>query len=95
MIGKSVYKVPDGKLVKITLEVEDDQIISIKITGDFFLHPENGLELIENTLVGEKLHAGKLIGKINQVVQQKKLELYGLDPHSLVEAINLAEEAAK
>ena len=47
MIKKSVYKIPEGKLVKIGLETVDDKIKKIKITGDFFLYPEEMAKLLK------------------------------------------------
>ena len=43
-MGKAKYKVKGGKLIKVQLAKKEDRIEGIKITGDFFLHPE---ELIE------------------------------------------------
>jgi len=95
MIGKSVYKVPNGKLVKVTLEFENEKILSVIITGDFFLYPENGIEVIENSLNGADLNRKDLVSKINQAVEKNKLELFGIDADGIVEAINLAEENSK
>ena len=49
---KSVYKVPGGKLLKISLEPEDNRIKSIRIMGDFFLHPEESITELEDGLKG-------------------------------------------
>ena len=42
MQSKSVYKVPNGKLLKIFLDynIENKLINNISITGDFFAYPE-------------------------------------------------------
>jgi lipoate-protein ligase A len=45
-------KIPDGKLVCISVECSEGKTTSVKITGDFFLHPEEALERIENSLIG-------------------------------------------
>jgi lipoate---protein ligase len=48
------YKVPGGKLLRIDADIkggkEGDIIQSIRITGDFFMHPEDALERIEKAL---------------------------------------------
>jgi len=42
-------KVKEGKVVKV--EVEYDEVIkNIRITGDFFLHPEDILDKIEKSI---------------------------------------------
>ena len=44
---KSIYKVQQGKLIKVDCEVKENKIQSITITGDFFCHPEEQFSLIE------------------------------------------------
>ena len=36
----TIYKVPDGKMVRLEMDY-DDKIIRISISGDFFMHPED------------------------------------------------------
>jgi hypothetical protein len=47
MHSQSVYKVPQGKLLKVSLEYDEKRNIlqSVCITGDFFAYPEEGIEL--------------------------------------------------
>ena len=49
MYLKSIYKVPNGKLLKVSLDYDevDNSIEQIRITGDFFAYPEESIELIE------------------------------------------------
>jgi hypothetical protein len=49
------YKVEGGKLLKCTLEVKDSVIQSAKITGDFFMYPEEKIEDLENIIKDLKL----------------------------------------
>ena len=35
---KKIYKVPDGKLLKVFAEIEEGRFSKLSITGDFFLH---------------------------------------------------------
>ena len=46
------YKVKDGKFLRAVIDVEDGFIRGIRITGDFFMHPEESLERLESMLVG-------------------------------------------
>jgi len=46
------YKVPGGKLVKVKLDVSSGKIDKIQILGDFFLHPEETILTIEESLLG-------------------------------------------
>lgn len=46
------YKVPGGKLVVVDLELEHQVIVSCRVAGDFFLEPDDALELINGAIVG-------------------------------------------
>lgn len=46
------YKVPGGKLVVIDLEVQDGRLADVRLSGDFFLEPDDALERITGALVG-------------------------------------------
>ena len=48
-------KIPDGKLVQVDMSVKNGRILSIIIAGDFFLHPEEAIEIVESRLVGASL----------------------------------------
>jgi len=44
------YKAEGGKLLRVHLEVVKNVIQFIKITGDFFMHPEEAIEALEQGL---------------------------------------------
>lgn len=46
------YKVPGGKLVVVDLDVVDGTIRAARLSGDFFLEPDDALERIDGALVG-------------------------------------------
>jgi hypothetical protein len=52
---KFEYKVPGGKLIKVFASIKNGFIEEIKITGDFFLHPEESIEILEEKLKGIKV----------------------------------------
>ena len=45
-------KVPNGKLVCFSVEVKNNKVSDVKLTGDFFLHPEDTIEALESSLIG-------------------------------------------
>lgn len=45
-------KPPNGKLVRVRIEYDDQEITGAQITGDFFLEPTDALEELEAALVG-------------------------------------------
>jgi hypothetical protein len=76
-----------GKIVKINLSYkEESQIIqSIKITGDFFIHPEEVIEELEQGLCGIKLEKEDLENKMKLILEDSKI--FGFDIDSLVKMI--------
>ena len=89
MQSKSVYKVPNGKLLKIFLEYNEknNSIENICITGDFFAYPEEAIELIENELLNTLLDRDCLLEKINLIIKQNNIEFIGLNAEGLTEGI--------
>jgi len=89
MQSKSVYKIPNGKLLKIFLDYDSDKnlINKISITGDFFAYPEESIDVIEKKLKDTFLTKENLLEKINSVVKKYNIEFIGIDAESLVEGI--------
>ena len=86
--ARNIYKTQ--KLIKILLEYNDQEdskkiINSIKITGDFFLYPEESLEDLEAQLKGTLLDRYKLKEKIDKCLENS--EAFGFDTESMVAAI--------
>jgi lipoate-protein ligase A len=92
MIKKSVYKIPEGKLVKIELETEKERIKKIKITGDFFLYPEEIINKLEENLVGCKINKKILIKHLDNFWKINRVDCFGINSSGLAEAILIAEE---
>lgn len=51
------YKVPGGKLVAAQAEVADGVLTDVHISGDFFLEPDQALEVIDRALMGRAADA--------------------------------------
>jgi lipoate---protein ligase len=86
--ARNIYKTQ--KLIKILLEYNDQEaskkvINSIKITGDFFLYPEESLEYLEAQLKGTILDREMLKEKMDKCL--KNSEAFGFDTESMVAAI--------
>ena len=86
MNSKSVYKIPGGKLLKISLDYNDKnkKILGLLITGDFFVYPEEAIEILEKKLVDTTLNEKILKDKINNVIRENKIEFIGLNAEGLV-----------
>ncbi len=90
MNNSAVYKVEGGKLIRVSLEAEQGKITSIRIFGDFFLHPEEAIELIEKGLQGAELKEESLIEKITSIVERNSIQLFGFNAGDLAKAIMVA-----
>ncbi|MCK4757736.1 MAG: hypothetical protein KAS67_04730 [Thermoplasmata archaeon] len=95
--GNSVYKVPGGKLVKVGLVLEPvngiEMIKEIRITGDFFIHPEDLIEELEEGLVGSNMDDIEMNIK-NILAAHEKVQLVGIEGDDIIHAIELAGELA-
>jgi hypothetical protein len=78
-----------GGLIRIALDA-DELIKDIRITGDFFIHPEEAIEDLEKTLMGVRTEEGELLRVIKNFYAEKGIEAPGIEPEDLVEAIRKA-----
>jgi lipoate-protein ligase A len=91
-MGKAEYKVKGGKLIRIQLAQRGTRIESVKITGDFFLHPETLIEQLEKELKGLKLHETNLAGFIKSLINREGATLLGASPEDIANCIMMAVE---
>ncbi len=91
-MGKAEYKVIGGKLIKVQLSVKGNMIEKIKVTGDFFLHPEELIEELEEALVGQALNEYGLTKIIKAILEKNKATLLGASPEDFAKCIMMAGE---
>ena len=82
--GRADFKA--GKLIRIRAKFKDDKIEDIKITGDFYIYPEDTIELVEKKLKGIRIEDVEKI--INEIL--KDAEYIGIDSKSLSMAVREA-----
>ncbi len=85
MIQNIDYKVPNGKLLRLQADLDKDVINSIKISGDFFIHPETAIIEIERLLAGLKIQ--DIPDKLDKFIKEKEIILLGFNPADLVDAL--------
>ena len=51
-MAKAELKVPGGKLLRASSVVRGGRIVEVRITGDFFMHPEEAIDELERWLRG-------------------------------------------
>ena len=89
MEAKSVYKIPDGKLLKVFLDYDEknNQINKVRITGDFFAYPEESIEIMENMLTDTILEEEQLFQRIQSIIDEHKIQFIGLNAKGLTRGI--------
>lgn len=89
MRSQSMYKVPQGKLLKITVDYhkKNNIIKKIWITGDFFAYPEEAIELIETKLKNTVFDHEPLQQKICSIITEHHIQFIGLDAEGLTQGI--------
>ena len=94
MHSKSIYKVPNGKLLKISLDYDEknNSINKINIMGDFFAYPEESIEKMENELKNVSLEKENLIVKINSIIENYNIKFIGLHAEGLAEGILMCKK---
>ncbi len=84
--GKADYKVPGGKLIRMRVRYSGDVLREVRINGDFFLHPEEALEKLEESLKDRSLkEAVEIIREFCQHV-----EMAGVSSEDFIKVLKLA-----
>lgn len=85
------YKVPGGKLVVVDLEVEDDRLARVSLSGDFFLEPDEALGDIVAAVTGMPTAAdANQLGQAISGALGSDVSLIGFTPESVGIAIRRA-----
>jgi len=89
MQSHSIYKVPRGKLLKISLEYDEKKnvITDIRITGDFFAYPEEAIEILEKKLKNTVLDRVDVLDKISSLIAENHIQFIGIDAEGLTQGI--------
>lgn len=85
------YKVPGGKLVVIDLSIRADRLHDVRISGDFFLEPPEGLDALNRYLEG--LPADTPDAEISSGLAQALpagSEMFGFSPEAVVVVLRRA-----
>lgn len=84
-------KVSNGKTIKVDLVIDNGDLIeNVVISGDFFLHPEEYIHLIEESIRGRSLKDA--INKLNEF--RGKVELLGATFDDIADLLNEAYQKA-
>lgn len=85
-MGYAEFKAPKG-VIKVELELTNDAISKVSISGDFFMYPEDALERLEQTLVGIKAERESLLRAVKLFYSSTGVQTPMVEPEHWVEAI--------
>ncbi len=81
IMQKVTYKVPKGKMLRLQFKLDDYLIKDIKITGDFFIHPEKTIIDIEKFLIN--IDVREVEKKLSPFIKKNNIKLIGFKPKDL------------
>jgi len=84
---KGDYKVPGGKLIRVTIKKNDNMIQKIAITGDFFFYPEEAFPQFEQALTGIKIDEEAIREAVSLAYKKLEIVSVGVELEDFVNAI--------
>lgn len=81
-----ILKKPGLKLIRVSLEESGGMIDKIRITGDFFMHPEESIEGLEEMLSGQEI-SEDLVRIMQDFFRKNSVQLFGITAEAVYEAI--------
>ena len=89
------YKTPGGKLVAVDFTVADGLLRQVRVSGDFFLYPEEALATIDHALEGasQQETEPQLAARIAAALAPD-VTMLGFSPEAVVTAVRRGLEGA-
>ena len=81
-----------GKLIRLRAEVHGEEILDLRISGDFFVIPKEAMNSLEAQIIGSKLDEELLYSKISSFYEKEKPESPGVSPRDLTDAFMKLKE---
>ncbi len=94
-VGKCTLKVPNGKLLKVTVEFEKERIIKVHVKGDFFIHPEESLDDLETVLRGMEYNRKSVSDAVERFFGRRGVVAFGITPKAVTDALMKCREDAE
>jgi lipoate-protein ligase A len=69
---KATHRTKKG-LIEVELSLENNSLTSLKITGDFFIYPEEAIEIIEQELLDLNIDEEQIEKRIKEIYEQHKI----------------------
>lgn len=87
------YKMPGGKLVVVDLQLNQDALAGVQVSGDFFLEPDTALDAINQALNGLSMTSteAELSAAIDAALGSG-VQMYGVSSQAIAVAVRRALE---
>lgn len=85
------YKTKGGKLVVVDFEVRHDRLTNVRVSGDFFVFPEEAVDAIVSALDGQSTKSTEKA--LAQTIRDRlppNTEMLGFSPEAIAAAIGRA-----
>jgi len=94
MQGQAIEKIKGGKLLNIKVDYSD-KIHNVQIVGDFFAHPEDSIQKIEEKIKGMDVDFDHeiLTNDLKAFVKENNYDLIGIHPEAIVKLLKKSLEA--
>ena len=86
-VAQRMHKAPGG-LIRALVETQQDQIVAVGLSGDFFFYPADRLADLESYLVGARF--AEVQGAIEEFYRANAIESPGVTPYDLATALGSA-----
>lgn len=85
------YKMPGGKLIVVDLDVRGGCLADVRLSGDFFLEPDDALHAINRALEGQSALATAVTfaGSVRDALPAGVM-MYGISPEAIAVAVRRA-----
>ena len=84
MTVRKTVKVPGGKLLRLSVDIEKGVLVSVSLRGDFFAHPEEGFDRAEAGMSGTP--ADRFGLTLREALAREGVQLFGLSADDAVAA---------
>jgi len=86
MKNRVLVEDPKGKFLKISMDF-DETISDIVITGDFFVHPEEAIDELQESLKGARTEPEEIRNILEDFFERTEVRMYGISTEGMFNGI--------
>lgn len=86
MKSRVLVEDPKGKFLKISMDF-NETINDIVITGDFFVHPEEAIDELQESLKGARTEPQVIRDILEEFFERQEVRMYGISTEGVLSGI--------